>query len=149
MNKYNKLTSFPLHHRPNLFPWVLEYRILKNFANRISKFGDLLTEIVSGEGGCRNKPGCVCLVCVCVFLVDNVGEGLGAYNKAPTKEIVEKRERLDGKGDKVKFVDVRCETRQVVGFGEGSRRKGVEKFLEMNDDFWAVCECMCVCVFCD
>ena len=35
------------------------------------------------------------------------GKGLGAYNKAPTKEIAEKWERLDRKGDKIKFVDVR------------------------------------------
>ena len=47
------------------------------------------------------------------------GKSLGVYNKAPTKEIVEKGERLGRKGDKIKFVDVRFETRQVVGFGEG------------------------------
>ena len=42
------------------------------------------------------------------------GKGLGAYNKAPTKEILEKSERLGRKGDKIKFVDVRFEARQVV-----------------------------------
>ena len=53
------------------------------------------------------------------------GKGLGAYNKALTKEIVEKWGRLDRKGDKIKFVDVRFETRQVVWFGEGSGKQGV------------------------
>ena len=58
------------------------------------------------------------------------GKGLRAYNKAPTKEIVEKWERLHRKGDKIKFVDARFETRQVVGFREGSGRQVVEKILE-------------------
>ena len=53
------------------------------------------------------------------------GKGLGAYNKAPTKEIVEKLERLGREGDKIKIFDIRFETRQVVGFREGSGRQGV------------------------
>ena len=32
-----------------------------------------------------------------------------AYNKAPAKEKLRKWERLSGKGDKLKFVDVRFE----------------------------------------
>ena len=54
-----------------------------------------------------------------------LGKGLQAYNEAPTKEIVEKWERLGRIGDKIKFVDVRFEARKVVGFGEGSRRQWV------------------------
>ena len=48
-----------------------------------------------------------------------------AYNKAPTKEV---RKTGNRKGDKIKFVDFRLDSRQAVIFWEGrgwkSRRRG-------------------------
>ena len=45
-----------------------------------------------------------------------------AYTK-PQQRKKEKRERLRGKGDKIKFIDLRFEREQVVGFGKG--RQGI------------------------
>ena len=44
-----------------------------------------------------------------------LGEGQGGLFKAPTKE----ERRLTGEKDKAKFLDLRFERGQVVGFGKG------------------------------
>ena len=47
-----------------------------------------------------------------------------AYKKPPKKE--ERRsKRLRGERDQIKFIDLRFERRQVVGFGKARRRQDV------------------------
>ena len=51
-----------------------------------------------------------------------MGQGLEAYSNATTKE---EREEPGREGDKIKFVDVRFERRQIVGMQEGRGKSGV------------------------
>ena len=48
----------------------------------------------------------------------------GLY-KAPTKE--ERKGRLGGEGDKIKFIDLGFERWQVLGFVKGRRRQDVPR----------------------
>ena len=51
-----------------------------------------------------------------------LGKGPAGPCKAPIKE---ESMRLRGKGDTIKFVDLRFEREEVVGFGKGRRRQDV------------------------
>ena len=60
---------------------------------------------------------------VFVFML---GKALVAYNKAPTKEEVE---RLKGYGDKIKLVDFSFKRSHVVRFCEGKEGKTFHRLL--------------------
>ena len=61
-----------------------------------------------------------------------VGKSHGGLNKALTEE--ERRGRLRGEGNKIKFIDLRFEGWQVVGFGKGRRRQGVPEIARSWDE---------------
>ena len=65
-------------------------------------------------------------------------KGPGSLYKTQTKE---ERERLKGKGDKIKFVDLRFDRAHIVGFEKGRRMQASHKLhvLGMNDDLYRVC----------
>ena len=56
----------------------------------------------------------------------------------PQKMKKEESKRLRGEGDQIKFIDLRFERWQVLGFREAKRRPYVHKLhvLGMNDDLW-------------
>ena len=62
-----------------------------------------------------------CLFSVSILLVSYIGEGYGDLYKAP-KRNKKGNERFRGEGGQMKFIGLRSERWQVVGFWEGSRQ---------------------------
>ena len=59
-----------------------------------------------------------------------MGKGHGGLYKVPTKEEGRKR-KAKGRGDQIKFIDLRFESWQVVGF-RGGRRQDVPYYRELR-----------------
>ena len=55
----------------------------------------------------------------------------GGLYKDPTKE---ESERLREEGGQIKFIDIRFERRQAVGFGKGRRRQDILQIARAWDE---------------